>query len=279
MNTKVSINEQIRLILIENSEVLFGTKIDENLIQFQKTRKEVEGDVTLVIFPFVKALKCSPIEAGTKIGDFLKEKLNLIASFEDLFTLKKGDLMSLPRFAEKSVDNLLASIEKARLISLPKFLVGLSISQVGEETAIDLAKHYGTLEKLREADFEELQNLDGIGPIVARALVDYFANQNNKRLLKNLLLQVKISNFRYSESLARSGKLTGQSFVITGTLSKMSRDEAKDKIRALGGSVSESVSSKTTYLVFGENAGAKQAKAQKLGIKVLAEKEFLGLIS
>ena len=82
MNTKVSINEQIRLILIENSEVLFGTKIDENLIQFQKTRKEVEGDVTLVIFPFVKALKCSPIEAGNKIGDFLKEKLNSIASFE-----------------------------------------------------------------------------------------------------------------------------------------------------------------------------------------------------
>ncbi len=215
---------------------------------------------------------------GPKIIDILLDN-NLIASFEDLFTLKKGDLMSLPRFAEKSVDNLLASIEKARLISLPKFLVGLSISQVGEETAIDLAKHYGTLEKLREADFEELQNLDGIGPIVARALVDYFANQNNKRLLKNLLLQVKISNFRYSESLARSGKLTGQSFVITGTLSKMSRDEAKDKIRALGGSVSESVSSKTTYLVFGENAGAKQAKAQKLGIKVLAEKEFLGLIS
>ena len=82
MNTKVSINEQIRLILIENSEVLFGIKIDENLIQFQKTRKEVEGDVTLVIFPFVKALKCSPIEAGNKIGDFLKEKLNSIASFE-----------------------------------------------------------------------------------------------------------------------------------------------------------------------------------------------------
>jgi len=82
MNTKVSINEQIRLILIENSELLFGAKIDENLIQFQKTRKEVEGDVTLVIFPFVKALKCSPIEAGNKIGDFLKEKLNSIASYE-----------------------------------------------------------------------------------------------------------------------------------------------------------------------------------------------------
>jgi DNA ligase (NAD+) len=223
---------------------------------------------------------------GPKIIDVLLDN-NLISSFEDLFTLKKGDLLSLPRFAEKSVDNLLASVEKARKISLPKFLVGLSISQVGEETAIDLAKHFGDIKKLREASFADLQDLDGVGPIVAQALVDWFADKHNKKLLDNLLKQVEIitpssSRMRGSSldsHLHGNDKLVGKSFVITGTLSEMSRDEAKDKIRALGGDVSESVSSKTSYLVAGENAGSKLEKAQKLGVKVLSEKEFLSLIS
>jgi DNA ligase (NAD+) len=214
---------------------------------------------------------------GPKIIDVLLDN-NLISSFEDIFTLKRGDLLSLPRFAEKSVDNLLLSVEKAREISLPKFLVGLSITQVGEETAIDLAKHFGDIEKLSRAKFADLQILDGIGPIVAQALVDWFADKNNIILLNNLLKQVKISNFRYSESLNGTGKLTGQSFVLTGTLSEMSRDEAKNKIRLLGGDVSEAVSTKTTYLVAGENAGSKLEKAQKLGVKVLNEKDFLDLI-
>ena len=214
---------------------------------------------------------------GPKIIDVLLDN-NLISSYEDLFTLKKGDLLSLPRFAEKSVDNLLASIEKARKISLPKFLVGLSISQVGEETAIDLAKHFGDIKKLREASFSDLQNLNGVGPIVAQALVDWFANKHNKKLLDNLLKQVqiiKVSNIEKNGNL----KLTGKSFVITGTLSGMSRDEAKDKIRALGGDVSESISVKTSYLVAGENAGLKLEKAQSLEVKVLSEKDFLILIS
>jgi len=216
---------------------------------------------------------------GPKIIDVLLDN-NLIASFDDLFTLKKGDLLSLPRFAEKSVNNLLASIEKAREITLAKFLVGLSIPQVGEETAIDLAKHFGSLEKLQMATFEELQNLDGVGPIVAQSLVDYFTDKNNKKLLDNLLKQITFPRLNLgSEKRFKLGKLAGQSFVITGTLSTMGRDEAKDKIRALGGNVSESVSVKTTYLVFGENGGSKHAKAQKLGVKVLNEKDFLSLIS
>jgi DNA ligase (NAD+) len=214
---------------------------------------------------------------GPKIIDVLLDN-NLISSFEDIFTLKRGDLLSLPRFAEKSVDNLLLSVEKAREIGLPKFLVGLSITQVGEETAIDLAKYFGDIEKLSRAKFADLQILDGIGPIVAQALVDWFADKNNIILLNNLLKQVKISNFRHSESLIGTGKLTGQSFVLTGTLSEMSRDEAKNKIRLLGGDVSEAVSAKTTYLVAGENAGSKLEKAQKLGVKVLGEKDFLDLI-
>jgi DNA ligase (NAD+) len=215
---------------------------------------------------------------GPKIIDVLMDN-NLISTFDDIFTLKKGDLLALPRFAEKSVDNLLASVEKARQISLPKFLVGLSINQVGEETAIDLAKHFGTIEKLQKASFEELQNLDGVGPVVARALVDWFADKNNKKLLDNLLKQVSLLRLNLgSEKRFNLGKFTGQTFVITGTLS-MPRDEIKDKIRALGGDVSESVSAKTSYLLAGENAGSKLTKAQKLGVKVLAEKDFLSLIS
>jgi len=219
---------------------------------------------------------------GPRIIDVLLDN-NLISDFSDIFTLKKGDLLALPRFAEKSVDNLLASIEKSRQITLPKFLVGLSIAQVGEETAIDLAKYFGQIEKLREANFDDLQKLNGVGPVVAQALVDWFADKNNKKLLDNLLKQIKITSFPRlnlgSEKRFNLGKLASQTFVITGTLETMSRDEAKDKIRALGGDISESVSAKTTYLVAGENAGSKLDKAQKLGVKVLNEKDFLSLIS
>ncbi len=215
---------------------------------------------------------------GPKIIDILLNN-NLIASFDDLFTLKRGELLALPRFAEKSVDNLLESIEKGRVITLPKLLVGLSIPQVGEETAIDLAKHFGTLEKLQAASYEELQALDGVGPIVAKALTEYFADKNNIKLLNNLLKQIKIQEPSEGHKGMQFQKLSGKSFVLTGTLSIMSRDEAKDMIRAQGGDISESVSAKTTYVVIGENAGAKQVKAEKLGVTILTEEEFLKLIS
>jgi DNA ligase (NAD+) len=214
---------------------------------------------------------------GPKIIDVLLDN-NLISSFEDIFTLKKGDLLNLPRFAEKSVDNLLASVEKSRQISLAKFLVSLSIAQVGEETAIDLAKHFGDIKKIQNATLVDLQNLDGVGPIVARVLVEWFADKNNSKLLANLLKQIQIQNILENKQNTKTQKLNGKSFVITGTLN-ISRDEAKDKIRTLGGDVSESISAKTTYLVAGENAGSKLEKAKKLAVKILTEKEFLDLIN
>ena len=213
---------------------------------------------------------------GPKIIDILLNN-NLISSFEDIFTLKRGDLLSLPRFAEKSVDNLLTSIEKSRKITLAKFLVSLSISQVGEETAIDLAKYFRDIKKLQEATFADLQKLDGVGPIVAQALVDWFADKNNKKLLDNLLKEISIEK-PFASVQSENKKFSGQSFVITGTLSQMSRDEAKDKIRVLGGDISESVSPKTSYLVAGENPGSKLDRAQKLNVVILSEKEFLNLI-
>jgi len=209
---------------------------------------------------------------GPNIIDVLLEE-NLVSSYDDLFSLKKGDLLALPRFAEKSVDNLLEAIEKAREVELPKFLVGLSIDQVGEETTIDLVNHFGTLEKLQNASLEELEGVYGIGDIVAKSIYDWFRDSANKKLLKNLLKQVKLSN-----SVTKLKRFEGQKFVLTGTLENMGRDEAKEKIRALGGGVSSSVSKNTDYVVVGKKAGSKLEKAEKLGVQVLNEKEFLKMI-
>ncbi len=211
---------------------------------------------------------------GPKIVDVLLEN-NLITNFDDIFTLKRGDLLALPRFAEKSVDNLLSSIEKSREISLARFIVSLSIPQVGEETAIDLSNHFGNLEKIRNAKIEELQKINGVGDVVGESVFNWFTKKENKNLVERLLKQVKIQKNEVKK--VSGAKLAGMTFVVTGTLS-IPRDEVKDIIRSLGGDVSESVSSKTTYLLAGENAGSKLEKAQKLGVKVLDEKEFLQII-
>jgi len=198
---------------------------------------------------------------------------NLINTFDDIFSLKKGDLLSLPRFAEKSVNNLLEAIENSREIELAKFIMALSIDQVGEETAIDLANIFGSLEKFRKASFEELNAIDGVGQVVAQSILDWFKNEKNQEILERLLKEVKILN-----PLPTSKKLEGQVFVLTGSLEKMSRDEAKNKIRQLGGSTSSSVSAKTDFVVSGEKSGTKLKKAKELGIKVLSEAEFLKML-
>ena len=213
---------------------------------------------------------------GPKIIDVLMDN-NLISTFSDIFTLEKGDLLSLPRFGEKSVENIFASIEKSKKVTLARFIVSLSIPQVGEETAIDVAKSFGTIEKIRNASVGDLQKINGVGDVVAESIVNFFADNENKKLVDVLLKNVKIEKVPVSDTGAK--KFFGLTFVITGTLSNISRDEAKDKIRTLGGNVSESVSSKTSYLVVGENPGSKLEKAKELGIKVLDEASFLGLIS
>lgn len=211
---------------------------------------------------------------GPRIIDALLDN-GLITNYDDIFTLKRGDLLSLPRFAEKSVDNLLSSIENARKTVLNRFIVSLSIPQVGEETAIDLAKNFISLEKIRKADVLKLQQIKGVGDIVGKSVFDWFSDKENSKLVDRLLKQVKIESVK-SET-GKAGKLSGKSFVVTGTLSSMSRDEAKDKIRALGGDISESVSSKTSYLVVGQNAGSKFDKAKRLNVKILSEKELISL--
>lgn len=215
---------------------------------------------------------------GPSIVDALLDN-NLVSEYADIFTLKKGDLLSLPRFGEKSVDNLLLAINKSKEITLDHFLISLSIPQVGEETAIDLMNHFQSLDKIKQASVEELQNIEGVGTIVACAVADYFADESNLQIVDNLLKQVNLPRLNLkSEKRFNLGKLGGKTFVLTGTLSSMSRDEAKAKIRALGGEISESISKQTTYLVAGKKAGSKLTKAQKLGVEILDEESFLNIL-
>jgi DNA ligase (NAD+) len=222
---------------------------------------------------FVSKKSFDIVDCGPKVIDLLLDQ-GLISEYADIFTLKRGDLLNLPRFAEKSVDNLLSSIDKSKKVTLPRFLVGLSIPQVGEETAIDLSKHFKSLDALMSAKFEDLESLDGVGPIIARSIVDFFKTKEHQKIVKNLLKNVSIEKV---STPSKQGKLSGKSFVLTGTIS-MARDEAKDLIRRAGGEISESVSKETDYVIVGENPGSKYDKALKLGIKILSEREFLDLV-
>ena len=214
---------------------------------------------------------------GPKIIDLLLTH-KLMYSFDEIFTLKRGALLALPRFAEKSADNVLAAITAARRVTLARFLVSLSIPQVGEETAEDLAEHFGQLKKIERARFEELEQILGIGPIVARSVVEWFCEKANRALVARLMREVHIAP-QVSRSRQSAWKLSGKSLVLTGTLAGMSRDEAKAKIKALGGMVSESVSKKTSFVVVGADAGSKAQKAKTLGVPVLSENEFLDILS
>ncbi len=222
-------------------------------------------------YHFVSKKALNIVKLGPKIIDVLLEE-NLITEYADIFSLKKGDLLSLPRFGEKSVDNLLSSIEESKKTTLSRFLVGLSIPQVGEETAYDLALKFGSIDKLQSASFEELEKIEGVGPIGARSIVDFFLEKENKKNIANLLNHVRFENILSEVS---RGAFSGKIFVFTGTLESMSRDEAKDKVRKLGGKVTESVSKETSYLVAGESTGSKYKKAQELGVPILSEDDFL----
>ncbi|MEK7579524.1 MAG: NAD-dependent DNA ligase LigA [Patescibacteria group bacterium] len=199
----------------------------------------------------------------------------LVSEYADFFTITKGDLLSLPRFAEKSADNIVVALQKARSVSLARLLAGLSIPHVGEETAIDLAKHFSTLQDLREAKEEELQRIEGVGDIVARALREWFGDKENKKMLEHLLKHIVVQTENRQPT---TNNLKGKTFVLTGTLSGMSRDEAKERIRRAGGSISGSVSKKTDYVVAGEDPGSKYDEAEKLDVRILSEDEFLLLL-
>ncbi|MFZ3019966.1 MAG: NAD-dependent DNA ligase LigA [Minisyncoccia bacterium] len=209
---------------------------------------------------------------GPKIVELLMEN-NLVSSFPDIFTLEKGDLEVLEGLGELSADNLIKAINKSKNVTLARFLTSLSIPNVGEETAIDIAKHFGNIKKIRETSEENFMKLDGIGDVVARSLALWFKDEKNKKMLDRLIANVKI------EAEKKTGnKLANKTFVFTGGLPTLSRDEAKEMAREEGGNVSSSVSEKTDYVVAGVDPGDKYDKAQKLGVKTITEAEFLRLI-
>lgn len=210
---------------------------------------------------------------GKKIVQrFVDEKL--ITSPADIFELTKDDISVLARFGEKSADNLISAIVKSKTVALSRFIYALGIHHVGEEMSYDLSIYFKNLKNIKKANVEDLTKSHDVGPVVAESLCNFFRDTGNIKLLNDLeKVGVKIIPDKAPE-----GKLAGKSFVVTGTLETMSREEAHDKIRALGGSISSAVSVKTSYVVAGENPGSKYERAKKLGIKLLDEKEFLSII-
>lgn len=217
-------------------------------------------------------------ELGPKILRRFKDE-GLITDAGDIFTLTKEDIAPLERFGEKSARNIVEEIKNKKKISLSRFLWALGILHVGEETARDLAIHFGTLDRLINSvrqDLTQINSIENIGEAVSKSLHNFFTDQNNLNFIQKLEKNgVVIEKMPKKEK----GILTGKTFVLTGTLSTMSREIAKEKILALGGKVSGSVSANTSYVVVGEEAGTKLKTAQKLGVKILNEEEFLKLIS
>jgi len=213
-------------------------------------------------------------EVGPKILDRLQEE-GLITDAADLFTLEESDLSGLERFGEKSAQNIISSIESRKKVPLWRFIYALGIINVGEETAKDIANHFGTLEKIMSATVDEINSIENIGPIVSKSVHDFFRDKQNEKFIDKLLRNgVKPEN----APKQKKGKFTGLTFVITGTLDSMSREEAKEKINSLGGKVSGSVSKNTSYVLAGENPGSKYDNAEKLGVKILNEGEFQKLL-
>lgn len=211
------------------------------------------------------------------IGQSTLERLlerGLIQSLDDLFTLKRGDMLELPGFKEQSAQNVLDAILGARNTTLAQLLVGLSIQHVGEETAHLLAEYFGTLKRMQSATHEELVALKGVGEIVATSVYGWFRDSQNKKLLKRLGQHLTFK----TQKRTVGGKLSGKTFVITGILSRFSREEAKRRIRQEGGTISESVSKKVDYVVAGNDPGSKFSKAQELGVLVLNETAFITLL-
>lgn len=212
------------------------------------------------------------------IGDKIAEQLlqeGLVHEPADIFSLTPGDVEPLEGFAEVSAKKIVDEIQAHRHVTLDRFINGLGIRHVGEETARDLATAFGSFDAFRSATEEELAAVEGIGEVVAKSIVEFFHDHREASRVDHLLKFIEVAH----AAKKQKGPLAGTSWVLTGSMEAMSRDEAKEKIRALGGDVSESVSKKTSFVVVGEDPGSKAEKAKKLGIDILDERAFLKKIS
>ncbi len=263
-----------------------GSKIAKDGVIYRCSNPRCGARHRESLYHFVSGSAFNIEGLGPKIIDrFLDE--GLIADAADIFTLEEGDIAALPRFGERSAANIIKEVEERKKITLPRFIYSLGILHVGEETAAALArtifnfqfsifKPRDVLRNLREMSFEKLQEIPDIGPKVAQSIYDWFHEPRNVKFVEKLnKVGVKIER---QASGVRRQALTGKTFVLTGTLESLEREVAKEKIRALGGDVSESVSKKTDYVVVGSEPGSKFEKAKRLGVRIIDEKEFLHLL-
>ncbi len=208
------------------------------------------------------------------MGDALVTQLverELVKNVADIYKLTKADLLSLERMGDKSAQNILDEIEASKKLPLERVIYGLGIPMVGERTAQFLAEHFGSMEALEQAGVEELQNVNEVGPRIAESIVEFFSVAANRKLVERLGESGLAFQGKKKE---RGTKLAGKTFVLTGTLAKHTRDEAKKMIEDAGGKVTGSVSKKTDYVVAGADAGSKLDKAKELGVAVIDEKEM-----
>jgi len=213
------------------------------------------------------------------LGDKLIEQLvehDVVRTPADLYALTATQLAELERMGEKSAGNLVAAIDRSRRTTLPRLLYGLGIREVGEATALSLARHFGTLERLMSADEAAIQQVPDVGPVVAAHVAAFFASDDHRRVIKALREQ----GVTWPDISAPRGApgLSGRTFVITGTLAAMTREQAEEALTARGAKVSGSVSRKTSFVIAGSEAGSKLAKARQLGVAVLDEPQFLELL-
>jgi len=213
------------------------------------------------------------------MGEALVNQLTergLVKDVADIYKLTKKDLLSLERFADKSAQNILDEIENSKKLPLERVIYGLGMRFVGERTAQFLAEHFGSMEALERASQEELQDVNEVGPRIAESIVEFFNLPANRRLVERLRAAGLTLSGQKKE---RGTKLAGKTFVLTGTLAKYTRDQAKKMIEDAGGKVTGSVSKKTDYVVAGTDAGSKLDKANQLGVKVIDEREMEKLAS
>lgn len=214
---------------------------------------------------------------GEKIVEQLMNE-GLIKNVADIFTLKQGDLEPLERFAEKSAVNLIQAIQTAKKVTLSRFIFALGIRHVGEETAFRLAEEFGTIDRVMDVSLDELKKVSDVGPRVAGSIHKFFQGMESRKMIKELRKNGVMIEKQKKKEAKKQGKLSGKSFVLTGTLETLTRDEAKEKIRSFGGDISESVSKKTNYVVVGKEPGSKFIRAKSLGVTILTGDKFLELL-
>jgi DNA ligase (NAD+) len=254
--------------------------------QSKVVREEGEADYRCVNADCPAKLRESLLHFGRRgvmniegLGEAVVQQLldrELVRSVADLYSLTEEQLVELERFAEKSARTLLAEIEGSKRAGLARVLMGLGIRFVGERTAELLAQEFGSMDALMAASAEELERVEEVGPRISQAILEFFAQPANRALVKNLK---RAGVDMTVERKQRTAQLAGLTFVLTGTLPTMTRDEAKQKIEAAGGKTAGSVSKKTSYVVAGEEAGSKLDKARDIGVPVIDEPRLLALLS